>query len=1005
MLHDSPRVFSIPSGTPFLDALARTLIADPTLGQRLGRRVELPDITILLPTRRAARALGDAFLRAGGGKAMLLPVLRPLGDVDEDELLLDVGASPEASLGLPPAIAPLERQMRLARLILDLPGTPEDRDPGRALALAADLGRFLDMALTERADLGALARLVPDEFTAYWQLTIEFLKVLTERWPEELARLGAMEGVARRNALLEAEAARWRDAPPETPVIAAGSTGSIPATGELLSVIARLPFGAVVLPGLDFALDKESWDGLGGADTESHPQYGMKKLLQLMRADRSDVLVWPGCETAPWQQARLRLLSEALRPADTTSLWRANLAALEREADGALHGLSLVEAATERDEATAIALMLRETLETPGKTAALVTPDRGLARRVATELRRWQIGIDDSGGMPLAATPPMSLLAHVAEMIAEDFAPVPLLACLKHPLAGLGGEPARLRADIRRFERHVLRGPRPAPGMAGLQAALGEAKAELEVRGRPDRDLAGLEDLLARLERAVAPLADLAAGRAAPFGALIRAHIVSAEALAAARGEGGDKRLWSGDEGEGAFRFVSEMLEAAPALGEVEVRTYPRLFAELAGGRVLRPRFGRHPRLFIWGPLEARLQHADRIILGGLNEGTWPADAGIDPWLNRPMRAELAIEPPERRIGLAAHDFASGASAAEVVLTRALKVGGAPTVASRWLLRLKSLLGGIGRTDALSQPQWTGWSSELDQPELVAPIAKPRPMPPLIARPARFSVTEIETLIRDPYSIYAKKVLKLDILDPIDADVAAAERGTIIHKALENFVRAYPEALPENALEELIRIGEATFAHAMDRPGVAAFWWPRFKRIAGWIIDFEREHRAGLRRAYAELRGEIEIAGLSRPVRLVGKADRIDELDDGTIAIIDYKTGAVPSAQQVESGLAPQLPLEAAMAARSGFGEIGEVRTSRLLYLRLTGGDKAGEKHSIAPDDLVERIYENLVELLKQYELETTPYLSRPRPMFEARFGDYDHLARVKEWSAAGGGE
>lgn len=1005
MSHDSPHLYSIPSGMPFLDALAATLIADPTLGGRFGKAAELPDITILVPTRRAARALGEAFLRAGGGDALLLPVLRPLGDIDEDEFVLDAVASSADGLALAPAIAPLERQLRLARLILDLARSEDEADPCRALALAADLGRFLDMAITERVELSALHRLVPDEFAAYWQLTIEFLKLLTERWPAELARLGLMEEATRRNALLDAQSARWRAAPPPGPVLAAGSTGSVPASGELLSVIARLPRGAVVLPGLDFDLDAESWDTIGDPGTESHPQYGMKRLLQRLRAGRDDVALWPGCEVPAGRKARARLLSETLRPAETTSLWRARLASLAGVVDEALAGLSLVEAPTERHEAAAIALMLRETLETPGKTAALVTPDRALARRVAAELRRWHIEIDDSGGVALASTPPMTFLRLVAEAVAEDFAPIPLLACLKHPLAAMGGEPARLRADIRWLERTLLRGPRPAPGIAGLRAALAETRAEYAERDKPDRELAGPERLIGRIERVTAPLAGLARRDGAPLADVLRAHIACAEALAATAAESGDLRLWAKDEGEAAAAFVADLLDAAPAFGAVGFGAYARLFADLAATRVLRPRFGRHPRLFVWGPLEARLQHADRIVLGGLNEGTWPGEANIDPWLNRPMRTALSIEPPERRIGLSAHDFVEGASADEVVLTRALKVEGAPTVASRWLLRLKSVLAGIGRAEALDASHWALWSEEIDDPGKPVPTEKPRPTPPVTARPLRFSVTEIETLIRDPYAIYAKKVLRLEPLDPIDADMAAAERGTIIHKALENFVLAWPRELPENALGELLRIGEETFRHAIARPGVAAFWWPRFKRIANWVVDFERRHRAGLVRAHAELRGEIEIAELARPVRLVCKADRIDEHADGTVAIVDYKTGAVPSERQIKSGLAPQLPLEAAMAARGGFEELGRVSASRLLYLRLTGGEKAGEARPIAPDGLVEETYANLVALLRQYESEATPYLSRPRPMFEARAGDYDHLARVKEWSASGESE
>lgn len=1001
MAHDSPRLFTIPSGTPFLDALARTLIADPSLGGRFGRDVELADMTILLPTRRAVRALGDAFLRAGGGRALLLPAIRPLGDVDEDELTLDVASQPLQALSLPPEISPLERQFRLARLILDLDETEEGSDLTRALALAADLGRFLDMALTERVELKSLASLVPDEFAEYWQITIEFLKLLTERWPEELAGLGFMESAARRNALLETQAAAWAQVPPSKPVIAAGSTGSIPATADLLSVVARLPAGAVVLPGLDTELDKESWNAIGGPGTQSHPQYGLKQLLTHLRVDRDDVALWPGAEPVAARRARIRLLSEALRPADTTSLWRSRLDALKKEADAALEGLSLIEAPTQRDEAGAIALLMRDTLETPGKTAALITPDRALARRVAMELRRWDIEIDDSGGVPLAATPPMVYLRLVAEMVADDFAPLGLLAVLKHPFAALGGNPARLRDETRRLERLVLRGPRPAPGLAGLRAALKEAREDHEARERSLKDFAGLDNLLDRFEAALKPLVDLRLQGAA-FDDMARAHVAAAEALA--RNETGSE-LWTKEEGEAASAFVADLLEAASTLGHADIDTYARAFAELASTRVLRPRFGRHPRLFIWGPLEARLQHADRIVLGSLNEGTWPAEANIDPWLNRPMRAALGLEPPERRIGLAAHDFAEGASAAEVVLTRALKVEGAPTVASRWLLRLQSLLAGIGRADALAAPEWTGWAQTLDTPDRVAASEKPRPKPPLMKRPEKFSVTEIETLIRDPYAIYAKKVLRLQPLDPIDADVAAAERGNIIHAALENFSRAYPEKLPPNALDELVRIGRETFAHALDRPGVAAFWWPRFKRIAAWIVDYEEKLRADILRVHPELQGRMEIAELARPVTLTGKADRIDEMKDGTLRIIDYKTGSTPTRAQVEAGLTPQLPLEAAMAARGAFAELGSAKTSALLYLRLTGGEKAGETRAIEPDGLVEETYASLVALLTRYADEATPYLSRPRPMFEAAYGDYDHLARVKEWSASGGGE
>ena len=1000
---DSRTLFTMPPGTPFLERLAATLLADTTLDGRFGAS-ELADITILLPTRRAVRALGEAFLRAGGGTALILPSIRTLGDVDEDDLILDPKGAGADALDLPPAMPPLERQLHLARMIVAGRG----EDEARALALAADLGRFLDMGLTEGVDLATLAHLVPDEFADHWQITLEFLKLLTAAWPHALEQMGYMEQAERRNRLIRAQADLWRAHPPAAPVIAAGSTGSIPATADLLKVVASLPNGAVVLPGLDLDLDEESWSVIGEPGTASHPQYGMSKLLRHLDAAREDVALWPGCETetAP----RARLLSEALRPAETTERWRARLAAMKKDAGAALDGLTMIEAAGERDEAGAIALLMREVVETPAKTAALVTPDRKLARRVAMELRRWKIEVDDSGGEPLAQTTPLAFMRLVAAMIAEDFAPVALLACLKHPLAAAGEDPAYFRARVRAMERIILRGPRPAPGMAGLRMACAAEKQAREESGRAtaafERDLAETLHLLDTVERDVSPMVGTWRD-AAPLDALVRAHVETAERLSAAATQPGANRLWAREEGEAAADFIRELIDASPAFGPLDAKSWPRFFDQLAEGRVLRPRWGRHPRLFIWGPLEARLQHADRIILGGLNEGTWPAEAGIDPWLNRPMRAALGLDPPERRIGLAAHDFVEGVSAKEAVLTRAAKVEGTPTVASRWWLRLASVLTGLGHENAPRAPHWAVWGHDLDKPAMKIDPVRPRPAPPLDARPGRFSVTEIETLIRDPYAIYARKVLSLPVLDPLDAELAAAERGTIVHKALEKFVAAFPEKLPDHALQKLLEIGEGVFENAMERPGVAAFWWPRFRRIARWMIEYEREHRLGVSRSYAETLGEIEIGGLQRPVVLRGKADRIDLMKDGTLSIADYKTGSVPSKKQVEIGLSPQLPLEAAMAARGGFRDKGvpEALASRLVYLRLTGGETAGEERvTLDPGgDLAEEIFALLVALLKQYEDEATPYLSRPRPMFTGRYGDYDHLARVKEWSASGG--
>jgi ATP-dependent helicase/nuclease subunit B len=998
MVSDSrkPNLYTIPSGTPFLDVLAKTLLDDPTLGGTLGADVALEDLTILLPTRRSVRALGDAFLRVGGAKPLLLPHIRPLGDVDEEELVL-TGATFGGDIRVAEAIDPLERQLRLSRLILDLPQSPAEGDAARALGLAADLGRFLDMVETERVDLKGLSAIVPDDFAENWQLTIEFLKLITAYWPDELARLGLIEASQRRNLLLDAETASLKREKPKNPIIAAGSTGSIPATAALLETILGLSNGAVVLPGLDLMLDDESFDKAPHA----HPQYGLRQLLAKFGASRKDVSLWPGCEISDVQNARARFLSEAMRPAETTEKWQEALPTLISEACVVPHlsELFLQEIETFRAEAEVISMLLREAIESPGKTAALITPDRGLARRVAIELKRWGIEVNDSAGRPLAQTPPLTFLTNIADMVGDEFSPIDILTTLKHPLARMGRKTISLRSDVRELERAVLRGPRLALGLEGLQLAVTRAQKDKRKKARW-RDL---EKLVASLEKTTKPFVDLMARDEAPFADLLNAHIACAEALAAGKDKEDEAGLWAKDEGKAASQFLNEMMKVAGTLGTIRTSAYRQVFAELVRGPVLRPTYGTHPRLFIWGPLEARLQHADRIVLGGLNEGVWPGEAKLDPWLNRPMRKELGLEPPERRIGLSAHDFVEGASAKEVYLTRALKVDGSPTVASRWLLRLQELVKGMGMEDALAAPKWIDWAAALDEAGEAKPITAPRPTPELKARPQNLSVTEIETLMRDPYAIYAKHVLGLRPLEDIEADVAAAERGSIIHEAMELFVKDNPTKLGDDAYDKMIAAGEAAFEELIDRPDVATFWWPRFLNIAEWMLEFETRHREGMKRAHPEIAGKIIIEeGLKQPVTLRGRADRIDVMRDGTLTIIDYKTGQPPSEKQVRSGLSPQLPLEAAMALRGAFGDELVKATSKLLYLRLSGGTRSGDERAIGTDNLIDETWIKLVELLKKYEDPDTPYLSNPRPQFRSRFAEYDHLARLKEWSVTG---
>ncbi|MFQ5954591.1 MAG: double-strand break repair protein AddB, partial [Kiloniellales bacterium] len=682
-----PTVYSIAPGLPFVDTLAAGI-----LDQAAPEPTALAAYTVLLPTRRACRALADAFLRRAQGRALLLPRLIPLGDLDIDELTPGAGEDTDLEIGpdLPPAIPALRRQLLLTRLVLKWGAAQPDGPPApdQAARLAAELARLMDQVQTERLSLAGLARLVPEEYARHWQITLGFLTILTEHWPRVLAEEGCLDPADRRNRVLQAQAEAWRRAPPLGPVIAAGTTGSIPATADLIAVVARLEHGAVVLPGLDRHADAESWAAIH--DEPTHPQHAIARLLGHLGVDREAVAEWPApgmaAEAPPGSAAgagRARLVSEAMRPAATSEDWRA--LAEDGIASGALDGVTRVDCPGPREEAEVVALIMRQTLDLveDGRTAALVTFDRELARRVAAALDRWGVQVDDSAGIPLADSAPGAFLRLLAAMLAEGLAPVPLLACLKHPLAAGGRRPAAFRSLARRLERQVLRGPRPEPGFAGLGAALGDR----------DPELSAWIDELSAMTR---PLAEALAAEAVDLERLVAAHVEAAERLAASHETAGSERLWAGEAGEAAAGFVAELRQAAAGFPALVGHAYPALLAVLMTGRVVRPRYGRHPRLFIWGPLEARLQQADRLILGGLNEAGWPPEAAADPWLSRPMRLEFGLPPPERRIGLSAHDFAQGFCASQVVLTRAERVEGTPTVPSRWLLRLDAVLAAAG---------------------------------------------------------------------------------------------------------------------------------------------------------------------------------------------------------------------------------------------------------------------------------------------------------------------
>jgi ATP-dependent helicase/nuclease subunit B len=714
-------------------------------------------------------------------------------------------------------------------------------------------------------------------------------------------------------------------------------------------------------------------------------------------------------------EGREAFMSEALRPAATTDHWpRPTDKNFSGQADRALAGISAIEAASAEDEALAIAVALREA-EHEQKSAALITPDRSLARRVLAALERWNVPVDDSAGDPLADAPAGLFARLTAEAALGGLAPITLLALLKHPLCRLDAADGANTRAVAALERAALRGPRPKAGSENLAHALKAFRAgRKNLHPRDPRSLVSdaqldLADTLAtKIRGALAPLEALSHKRAS-LQAFAAAHRDTLNALTA----GDDGKTWAfvGADGKKLELALDELIDtpAASAL-ELPAGDYPDFFQAALAAHVVRLREQPGVHVRILGPLEARLQHVDRVVLGGMNEGTWPPETRSDPWLSRPMRLALGLDLPERRIGLAAHDFAQALGVREVILSRAAKVAGAPTVASRLVQRVAALAGDRWEAAKIRGDRYVAYAHALDAPAgSPKPAPRPEPQIPVEARPTKLSVTDIEHWLRDPYTIYAKHVLRLVPLDPVDAAPGAADRGSAIHDAIGNFTKKFAAALPAAPEDELLARGKESFASLADYPEAQAFWWPRFKRIARWFAIWEKGRRPLLTAVHGEINGRLEIPlGGEIKFTLTARADRIEQRQDGQYAIVDYKTGAPPTSPQVRSGMAPQLTLEAAILRHGEFENVASGPVAEVTYVRLRGGEPAGELKKIdfedkTPDAYADIARARLTEIATKFIVNGEPYRSLVHPMWKKQYGEYDHLARVKEWAASGG--
>lgn len=1023
---DAPRVFTIAPGAPFLATFADALLDGrviPGLDRELGP-LALAKAKIYVPTRRAGRALATELARRAGQPAVLLPKILPLGALDHEGG--EAGFDNPLDASLPRGAGDIERRMILGELILtwarslktaivsiDADGNARHAEetllvaahPADAWRLSGELAALIDEMIIENVEWRGLENL-GGEFDDYWRITLNFLDIAIRNWPEIQAARGFVDPARRQQALIARAIAEVEQDP--GPVIALGSTGSNIATARLLAAIARAPQGAVVLPGLDQQLDADSFAAIrSGIDPcATHPQAFLARLIETMGLAREQVVALGAAPAA--LAAREKFASEAFRPADSTDRWLLWRQTHDKgELAAALADVTLIEAADEREEALAIAVSLREALETPGRTAALVTPDRGLAERVRAELLRWNVEIDDSGGSGLASSRAGVLARLILSALSGDRSD--WAALLAHPDISLGfpGEAERLR---QLFELGVLRSGLAGEEFASLVEPARQAAQDPHAHPRQQEispeDWAGLQDFAGKLDAAFAPLRALArAPGETGLKPWLDAHARTLGLIVA----DSEDAFPGGEDGEALSALFAELAQASNAVFTFHASSYAAFFDALIGERILRGPSRAHPRVKILGLLEARLIGADRLVLAGLDETVWPPAGVTDAFLNRAMRAELKLSSPDRRIGQTAHDFAQGFGAPSVLLTRAKKRGGAPTTPSRFLQRMEALAGAETFAPLRERGRvWLDLARGIDDLPPAKPLARPAPRPPLDLRPTRLSVTRIETLRRDPYAIYAEFILKLLPLPPLDADLGPREIGNALHEALEEFGARFPEgALPDNAREILVASAREKLAAFVDDLEFQVFRWPRLLEGLDAYLAFENERRPDIEHVHVEKGGRMPITLDDGSIfELTAKADRIEFRKDGTAVIVDYKTGAPPSLREVRAGWSPQLTLEAAMQSSGAFRDLPMREVSTAIYLPLGGGGKKprdlDDPQKEPFGDLVAEHFDELVGLLNHFRNREHGYPARPFPQFAARYNDYDHLARTREWSASG---
>ncbi len=959
---DKPRVFALPPGTDFPRYLVEGLRA-----RFAGQRPDaVAKATVIVNTARMARRVHALF---DEGPATLLPRILLLGEFANT-----------ASAHLPAAAPAIRQRFELIQLVTRLlEQQPDLAARASVYDLADSLAGLFDEMAGEGVPVDVIEALDVSDQSGHWARAQSFFGIARD-FLENLDSAPGQE--ARQRRAIEAIVQSWENSPPQHPIILAGSTGSRGTMQLLMQTVASLPQGAVVLPGYDFDMPPETWDHLSdGLQSEDHPQYRFRALVSDLGMAHQDVQLWHNC-AAP-SEARNKLVSLALRPAPVTDQWLSEGPHLG-DLVTATKDITLVEATTQREEALTIAARLRKAAD-DGLTCALITPDRMLTRQVTAALDRWDIVPDDSAGQPLQLSPPGRFLRHTAALLHQKLTSEALLTLLKHPLTHSGED----RGDHLRFTRDLelwmRRNGVTYPEAEKLQAWASARNEETSAW------MTWVTACFCEAERQAKDMTDLLAD-----------HLKLSEIVAQGPGEGSGG-LWDQPAGRSAKRLVAEVTDHAQVVGSITPADYADLFGALLSRAEVRDRDAGHPNILIWGTLEARVQGADLVILGGLNEGSWPEAPSPDPWLNRKLRHDAGLLLPERRIGLSAHDFQQAIGAPEVWITRSVRSDEAETVPSRWVNRLINLLSGLPEQNgpqALADMKsrgntWLSYVRAMETVPMVPAAPRPSPTPPPEARPRQLSVTEIKRLIRDPYAIYAKHVLRLRPLDPLMRTPDALLRGIIVHEILETLIKTSVADQTPVTRDQILAVSETVLAQNVPWATARALWQARLDRVADHIVHGEEKRRARGEPLAFEIQAEGTIPELG--FRLTAKADRVDRTETGSLILYDYKTGAPPSKDE-QTYFDKQLLLEAAMAEQGGFADIDPSDVADAIYIGL------GTTPKDQPAPLLEtpptKVWEEFIALIEHYLADGKGFTSRRAMRSERDESDYDQLARFGEWDA-----